>query len=75
MNVFDVVAGALVLAGSVLARKLAEDSGQRVLVVDKRDHIAGNAYDHRDAAGILHQRLAERAERVVFTVAGIPMVV
>ncbi|MDT8262614.1 bifunctional adenosylcobinamide kinase/adenosylcobinamide-phosphate guanylyltransferase, partial [Roseomonas sp. DSM 102946] len=29
----------------------------------------------RDAAGILHQRLAERAERVVFTVAGIPMVV
>ncbi|QQO45272.1 UDP-galactopyranose mutase [Paracoccus sp. MC1862] len=43
-------------AGSVLARKLAEDSGQRVLVVDKREHIAGNAYDHRDAAGILVHR-------------------
>lgn len=43
-------------AGSVLAERLACDSGKRVLVVDKRSHIGGNAYDYYDAAGILvHQ--------------------
>lgn len=53
---YDVTICGAGFAGSVLARKLAEDSGQRVLVVDKREHIAGNAYDHRDAAGILVHR-------------------
>ena len=36
-----------------MAERIASESGRSVLVVDKRDHIAGNAYDHRDAAGIL----------------------
>ncbi len=40
-------------AGSVLAERLARDSGKKVLVVDRRPHIAGNAYDHPDAAGVL----------------------
>jgi adenosyl cobinamide kinase/adenosyl cobinamide phosphate guanylyltransferase len=31
--------------------------------------------DFRDAAGVLHQRLAARAGRVLFMVAGLPMVV
>lgn len=39
-------------AGAVCARELAE-AGKSVLVIDKRDHIAGNAYDHRDANGVL----------------------
>jgi UDP-galactopyranose mutase len=39
-------------AGSVLAERLAVD-GLEVLICDKRPHIAGNAYDHRDEAGIL----------------------
>ncbi len=39
-------------AGSVVARELA-DAGRRVLVVDRRPHIGGNAYDHIDAHGIL----------------------
>ena len=43
-------------AGSVLAERLAADAGQRVLVIDKRPHIAGNAYDEHDAAGILIHR-------------------
>ncbi len=43
-------------AGAVLAERLAAGSGQRVLVVDRRPHIAGNAYDHLDAAGILVHR-------------------
>ena len=40
-------------AGSVLAERLAEDSGKRCLVVDRRGHLAGNAYDEVDQAGIL----------------------
>ncbi len=43
-------------AGAVLAERLAADSGQRVLVIDKRPHIAGNAYDEHDAAGVLVHR-------------------
>nr|MBA3272320.1 NAD(P)-binding protein [Chthoniobacterales bacterium] len=40
-------------AGSVLAERLARDAGKKVLIVDRRSHIAGNAYDHPDAAGLL----------------------
>jgi UDP-galactopyranose mutase len=43
-------------AGSVLAERLAAGMGQRVLIVDRRPHIAGNAYDHYDDAGILVHR-------------------
>ncbi|WP_247599446.1 UDP-galactopyranose mutase [Sphingomonas sp. PAMC26645] len=43
-------------AGAVLAERLASDSGQRVLVVDRRPHIGGNAYDEHDAAGVLIHR-------------------
>ncbi|MBW8791955.1 MAG: NAD(P)-binding protein, partial [Rhizobium leguminosarum] len=53
---YDVVIAGAGFAGSVLAERLAEGSGLRVLVCDKRDHIGGNAYDHRDAAGILVHR-------------------
>jgi UDP-galactopyranose mutase len=43
-------------AGSVMAERLAADAGKRVLVIDRRPHIAGNAFDHLDDAGILiHQ--------------------
>ncbi len=40
-------------AGSVLAERLARDGGKKVLLVDRRPHVAGNAYDHPDAAGVL----------------------
>ena len=43
-------------AGAVMAERLAADAGKRVLVIDRRPHVAGNAYDRRDDAGILiHQ--------------------
>ena len=43
-------------AGAVCARELAERGGKHVLVLERRDHIGGNAYDCSDAAGILiHQ--------------------
>ena len=42
-------------AGATLAERLASD-GKRVLVVDRRPHIAGNAFDVHDEAGVLiHQ--------------------
>ena len=40
-------------AGSVLAERLASVLDQRVLIVDKRSHIGGNAYDRYDDAGAL----------------------
>lgn len=40
-------------AGATVARKLAEEGGQKVLVMEKRDHIAGNCYDAYDKDGIL----------------------
>ena len=43
-------------AGSVLAERLASQLGKRVLMVDRRPHIAGNAYDEKNAAGVLIHR-------------------
>ena len=43
-------------AGSVLAERLAAGSDKRVLVIDKRPHVAGNAFDHADGAGITVHR-------------------
>ena len=40
-------------AGSVIAERLAAGSNRRVLLVDRRPHVGGNAYDMHDAAGIL----------------------
>jgi len=42
-------------AGSVVARELAE-AGRRILLIDRRPHIAGNAYDEYDAHGVLIHR-------------------
>lgn len=43
-------------AGAVMAERLARDGGKRVLVIDRRDHIGGNAFDHHNEAGILVHR-------------------
>ena len=43
-------------AGAVAARELAERGGKRVLVLERRDHVGGNAYDCLDESGVLiHQ--------------------
>ena len=39
-------------AGSVAARTLAE-SGKNVLIIDRREHLGGNAHDYFDADGVL----------------------
>ena len=43
-------------AGSVLAERLASEHGARILMIDKRNHVGGNAYDEKDEAGILIHR-------------------
>jgi UDP-galactopyranose mutase len=43
-------------AGSVLAERLANEHGARILMIDKRDHVGGNAYDEKNADGILYHR-------------------
>jgi UDP-galactopyranose mutase len=50
---FDYLVVGAGFAGSVLAERLARGLGLRVLVVDKRRHIGGNAYDRYDDAGVL----------------------
>jgi UDP-galactopyranose mutase len=43
-------------AGAVLAERLAGGSGKRVLLIDRRPHVGGNAFDHHDEAGLLVHR-------------------
>ncbi len=43
-------------AGSVIAERLASQHGARVLVIDRRNHIGGNAYDEPNEAGILYHK-------------------
>ncbi|SOO35986.1 putative UDP-galactopyranose mutase [Xanthomonas citri pv. fuscans] len=53
---FDYLIVGAGFAGSVLAERLAAGLGKRVLVVDRRSHIGGNAYDFHDDAGVLIHR-------------------
>ena len=48
---FDALIAGAGYAGTVCARALAE-KGKKVLVVERRPHVAGNAYDRLDEAGI-----------------------
>lgn len=50
---FDYLIVGAGFAGSVLAERLANGSGKKVLICDKRPHIAGNAYDYYNDEGIL----------------------
>jgi len=50
---YDYLIAGAGFAGSVLAERLASQCGKSCLVVERRDHIGGNAYDAFDAAGIL----------------------
>lgn len=50
---FDYLIVGAGFAGSVLAERLANGSGKKVLICDKRPHIAGNAYDFYNDEGIL----------------------
>jgi UDP-galactopyranose mutase len=51
-STFDALVVGAGFAGCVCARELA-DQGWRVMLIDKRPHIGGNAYDEMDAHGVL----------------------
>lgn len=50
---FDYLIVGAGFAGSVLAERLANGSDKKVLICDKRPHIAGNAYDYYNDEGVL----------------------
>ena len=50
---FDYVIVGAGFAGSVIAERLARGSNKKVLLVDRRSHIGGNAYDHYNGDGLL----------------------
>jgi len=50
---YDYVIVGAGFAGCVLAERLAAGANKKVLILDKRNHIGGNAYDHYDEHGIL----------------------
>ena len=57
-------------AGSVLAERLASQLDRRVLLIDRRSHVGGNAYDCLDEAGVMIHRYGPHifhtnAQRVV----------
>jgi UDP-galactopyranose mutase len=53
MPAFDHLIVGAGFAGAVLAERLASQLDRKVLIVDKRPHIGGNAYDRYDDTGIL----------------------
>ena len=50
---FDYMIVGAGFAGSVIAERLAERMDQKVLLVDRRPHIGGNAYDCYDDSGLM----------------------
>ena len=53
---FDYLVVGAGFAGGVIAERLARVAGKKVLVVDRRNHIGGNAYDHYNDDGLLVHR-------------------
>jgi UDP-galactopyranose mutase len=53
---YDVMVVGAGFAGAVMAERLAAGSNKKVLVVDRRPHVAGNAFDVHNSDGVLiHQ--------------------
>lgn len=52
-NRYDYIIIGAGLAGTVVARELAEQGGKHVLILERRNHIGGNAYDYYNEDGIL----------------------
>jgi UDP-galactopyranose mutase len=54
--VFDWLIVGAGFAGSVIAREIATRRDESVVLIDRRPHIGGNAYDHYDDSGVLIHR-------------------
>ena len=53
---YDAIVIGAGFSGAVMAERLANQGGKRVLVLEQRNHIGGNCYDYRNEHGIIvHQ--------------------
>ena len=52
LNKINLVVGAG-FSGATIARQIAQEANEKVVVIDAKDHLAGNAYDYRDNNGIM----------------------
>lgn len=53
---YDMIVVGCGFCGSIIARLAAEECGKRVLILERRNHIAGNMYDELDENGFLIQK-------------------
>lgn len=44
------------LSGVVMAERIASERGEKVLIIEKRDHVGGNVYDYQDTNGVTVQK-------------------
>lgn len=50
---FDCIIAGCGFAGAVAARRLADKAGKKVLIIEKRNHVGGSAFDQYDEHGVL----------------------
>jgi UDP-galactopyranose mutase len=50
---FDIVVVGAGISGVTLAERFANQLNKKVLIIEKRDHIAGNCFDYTNSAGIM----------------------
>ena len=67
---YDAIVVGAGFAGSIMAERLASQAGLDVLVIDRREHVAGNAFDEYNEHGVLVPRFGghlfhTNAEKVV----------
>jgi len=65
---FDYLIVGAGFAGSVLAERLAKQANKKVLVVEKRNHIGGNAFDCYDESGLLIHKYGPQFRRMASSV-------
>ena len=53
---FDYIIVGAGFAGVVMAERIANKLNKKVLIIEKRDHIAGNCYDFKDENGVIRHQ-------------------
>lgn len=53
ISAFDFVVVGAGLAGAIIAERIANVLGRKVLIIERRSHVGGNCYDYIDESGII----------------------
>lgn len=53
MKKYDAIVIGSGFAGATVAERLANELSQKVLLIEKRDHVGGNMYDYIDETGVI----------------------